>query len=213
MFSDSMEKLTSRLGGSQGRSGPVRKISPPTGICFFVFSLTLFVLHPYLLLCLDCLAFWLSYVFTTRTSMPLSGFEPATPASDRPQTLAYHRSATGIGRDSFPGPFSPWGVAIPTELPRPTTRILREVKITVFCCSAQRYHFTCSNVFHIGNRRKNNFVWFVAVTPRIHSVRHFLTEIGFCVSVLSEHYYFFRMFCCHILGRMFYFALLSDDET
>ena len=27
--------------------------------------------------------------------MPPAGFEPATPASDRPQTLALHRSATG----------------------------------------------------------------------------------------------------------------------
>ena len=29
--------------------------------------------------------------------MPLAGFEPATPAGDRPQTLALDRSATGIG--------------------------------------------------------------------------------------------------------------------
>ena len=30
--------------------------------------------------------------------MPPAGFEPAVPASDRPQTLALDRSATGIGR-------------------------------------------------------------------------------------------------------------------
>ena len=29
--------------------------------------------------------------------MPPAGFEPATPASDRPQTLSLDRSATGIG--------------------------------------------------------------------------------------------------------------------
>ena len=29
--------------------------------------------------------------------MPSAGFEPATPASDRPQTFALDRSATGIG--------------------------------------------------------------------------------------------------------------------
>ena len=31
---------------------------------------------------------------TTQTFMPPSGFEPATPASDRPQILALNRSAT-----------------------------------------------------------------------------------------------------------------------
>ena len=36
---------------------------------------------------------------TAQTSMPPAGFEPATPASDRPQTLAFDRSATGIGMD------------------------------------------------------------------------------------------------------------------
>ena len=30
--------------------------------------------------------------------MPLAGFEPAIPASDRPQTLTLDRSATGIGQ-------------------------------------------------------------------------------------------------------------------
>ena len=32
--------------------------------------------------------------------MPPAGFEPATPGSDRPQTLALDRSATGIGASS-----------------------------------------------------------------------------------------------------------------
>jgi hypothetical protein len=32
------------------------------------------------------------------TSMPAAGFEPAIPASERPQTHAFDRAATGIGR-------------------------------------------------------------------------------------------------------------------
>ena len=36
-----------------------------------------------------------------------AGFESASPASDRPQTLALDRSATDIGKDSIPGPSSP----------------------------------------------------------------------------------------------------------
>jgi hypothetical protein len=34
----------------------------------------------------------------TQTSMPLSGFGPAIPASDEPQTHAWDRAAAGIGR-------------------------------------------------------------------------------------------------------------------
>jgi hypothetical protein len=34
------------------------------------------------------------------TSMPLAGFAPATPASERPQTHALDRAATGIGFNS-----------------------------------------------------------------------------------------------------------------
>jgi hypothetical protein len=39
---------------------------------------------------------------TTQTSMPPEGFEPAIPTSDRPQTLALDRSATGFGRIRTP---------------------------------------------------------------------------------------------------------------
>jgi hypothetical protein len=49
--------------------------------------------------------FYLQHV--TQTSMPPAEFKPATPASDRPQTLALDRSTTGISRDSIPGPSSP----------------------------------------------------------------------------------------------------------
>ena len=59
---------------------------------FFLFS----VLHLYYFFCPDCA--FCSYCAThpTQTSMPPAGFEPVTPASDRPQSLALDRSATGI---------------------------------------------------------------------------------------------------------------------
>ena len=57
------------------------------------------------------------------------GFEPATPASDRPQILALDLSATEIGKDSIPGPSSPWRVAIPTELSRYTHRVTASSKL------------------------------------------------------------------------------------
>ena len=102
----------------------------------FVLSCTLFILHTYLFLCLDCPAFchlsvctthntnshYSGGIFfllslcrfsvllcpdcpgfafctycTTQTSMPPAGLEPATPATDWPQTLALDRSATGNG--------------------------------------------------------------------------------------------------------------------
>ena len=62
---------------------------------------------------------------TTQISMLPAGFEPVTPASDRPQTLALDRSATGTGK-SIPGPFSPYPVAIPTELSRPLVIKMRQ---------------------------------------------------------------------------------------
>ena len=38
---------------------------------------------------------------TSQTSMPPARFEPATPASDRPQTLVLDRSATGIIKNNY----------------------------------------------------------------------------------------------------------------
>ena len=95
--------LCRRLGGPQGQSGRVRKISPLTVFflrsefrqCFF---------------CLDCLAFSLlcfTVQHTTQTSMLLAGFEPAIPATDRPQTLALDRSVTGIGPTGIRSPDRP----------------------------------------------------------------------------------------------------------
>jgi hypothetical protein len=67
---------------------------------------------------------WLSYILpfclylqnTILTSTPLVEFEPAIPASKRPQTLALDRSATGIG-----GIRSPDGPVRSESLSRPTT--------------------------------------------------------------------------------------------
>jgi hypothetical protein len=56
----------------------------------------LFLLHPYSCLCLHCPAFCLYLQHIKQTSMPPAEFEPATPASDRPQTLALDRSATEL---------------------------------------------------------------------------------------------------------------------
>jgi hypothetical protein len=39
--------------------------------------------------------------YKRETSMPPKGFEPAIPASERPQTHAFDRTATGIGRELF----------------------------------------------------------------------------------------------------------------
>ena len=95
---------------------PVRIVGPRVGMdgCeksrphrdyFCVFSCILFLLHPYLFLYFDCPAFCL-FVFTvqhtTQTSMPPAGFEPATPANDRPQTLTLDRSSTGLSRIRYP---------------------------------------------------------------------------------------------------------------
>jgi hypothetical protein len=65
---------------------------PPAGFIFVLCTLSV-LLYP------DCPGFaFFCYCIThtTQTSMPLPEFEPVTSASDRPQTLALDRSATGI---------------------------------------------------------------------------------------------------------------------
>ena len=62
-----------------------------------------FVLHFYFIyncfFCVDCFEFCLfCLLLLIQTFMTPTGFEPGTPASDRPQALAWNRSATGIGR-------------------------------------------------------------------------------------------------------------------
>ena len=117
------------LGGFQGRSGRVQKISPYRDFVVRLYS----VLHPYLCLCLECPAFCLfvfTYTHTTQTYMPHAEFQPATPASDQPQTLLLRPLGHGYQQhkhpcrrlDSIPGTSSPKSVAIPTELSRPILR-------------------------------------------------------------------------------------------
>ena len=77
--------------GSFGKKSPVTAL----GISFAVCTSSV------LLLCPNCPGFaFLSLLYNThnrQTSRPSAGFAPATPASDRRQTLALDRSATGIG--------------------------------------------------------------------------------------------------------------------
>ena len=96
------------------RSGRVQNIFPSPGFdprivqpiasrytdpffCSFYFNCTSLSWLSWLCL----LSFTLQH--TTQTSMPLAGFKPAIPASDRPQNLALDLSATVIGL-SYPGP-------------------------------------------------------------------------------------------------------------
>ena len=98
--------LYKSLRGSQGRSGQVRKISPPSGPFFLFYILLYSVCTSFWFLCFDCPAFCvLSLLYNTHNtaSMPPAAFELATPASDRSQILALDRSATGIGRIRSPG--------------------------------------------------------------------------------------------------------------
>jgi hypothetical protein len=84
---------------------------PPAGIFVLCTSSVL-------LLCPDCpgCAFCpYRATHTTRTSMPLAGFESAIPASDRPQTLALDRSATGIGTLLYLAKVKPAATVIKTR--------------------------------------------------------------------------------------------------
>ena len=69
---------------------------------FFLNSLVLFLYfirnYSFLLIVLAVPSV-LTVQHTTQTSMPPTGFEPAIPASDRPQTLALDLLATEIGSD------------------------------------------------------------------------------------------------------------------
>ena len=75
-----------------------------TGISFLYYL----VLYLYLIRTSFFVLIFLHFAFcpysqqTTQISMPPAGFDPATPASDRPQNLAFDRSANRIGRDSIP---------------------------------------------------------------------------------------------------------------
>ena len=73
-----------------------RKFRPTGNFLYSLVSCLYFILTWF---CLDYPAFWLYLQHSTQTSTPRTGFEHATPASDRPQTLALDRSAAGIGFD------------------------------------------------------------------------------------------------------------------
>jgi hypothetical protein len=97
-----------RLGRLQGRSGRVPKISPPPDFFFFFFFFCLSGVFPLWTIFVLFKSFRLSCHFafhitvlttnTTQTSMPPVRFEPTIPASERPQTHAFDRAATGIGK-------------------------------------------------------------------------------------------------------------------
>ena len=70
--------------------------SMPAARFFLVFSCTLYFIRASFFV-LIVLHFAFCLFFTTQTSVPLAGFEPATPACDRPQTLALDISAAGLG--------------------------------------------------------------------------------------------------------------------
>ena len=67
------------------------------GLIFFLYSVLLFLYFIrtcfFTLIVLRCLL----SLLTAQTSMFATGFEPATPARDRPQTRALDRKATGVG--------------------------------------------------------------------------------------------------------------------
>jgi hypothetical protein len=90
--------LYRRLGGPESRSGWVRKILFPPEFIFCALSVSLFPYCPGFAFGLYCTT------HATQTFMPLVVFEPAIPASDRLQTLALERSASGIGKIRSPDP-------------------------------------------------------------------------------------------------------------
>ena len=84
-------------------------ISSPPGLFFF--SLSVLYLYFFVLIVLAMPFVLYCTTHTTKISMPPAGFEPAIPASDRPQTLlVLDRSVTEMG-------------AKPTELSRPTQQL------------------------------------------------------------------------------------------
>jgi hypothetical protein len=98
--------LYRRLGGPQGRSGRLRKISPPP--VFFFVCPGFFPFDPFLY-CFKSFRPSCHFTFhatvltsnTTQTSMPPVGFEPTILVSERPKTHDLDRAATGIGDNNF----------------------------------------------------------------------------------------------------------------
>jgi hypothetical protein len=101
------KRLVTHCTGGCVAYGPVwtvRKISPPPGFFFLPFRgfspLIHFctVLYPFVLHVTFYVPCYRPYTTnTTQTSMPPAGFKPTIPVSERPQTHALDRTATGIG--------------------------------------------------------------------------------------------------------------------
>ena len=116
---------------------------------------------------LDCPAFCL--LLTTQTFMPPARFEPTTPSSDRPQTLALDRSATGMGRKfqrpnrkSNPRPFVLYcstSTNCDTAYPRLEPRTVRIVACRYTYCKGKRLikcgH--CTEIPHARHKRSGFF--------------------------------------------------------
>jgi hypothetical protein len=82
---ETLYQFCRRICGSQGPSRRMQKFFLYfIRTCFFVFIFPHF-------------AFCLYLQHTTQTFVPTAGFEAATPANERPQTLALDHSATEIG--------------------------------------------------------------------------------------------------------------------
>ena len=89
---------------------------------FFVFSCTLFVLHPYLFRCLDCPAFCLFVL--QHTNINAAGRIRTCNPSKRSAAYPRLRPLGHWNRqDSNPGSYKLQRVAIPTELSRPDIHV------------------------------------------------------------------------------------------
>jgi hypothetical protein len=120
--------LCRRLGGPQGRSGRVRKISPPPGFFFNLY--------------VSCASLFWYWTFNGRLyrivlhSVDFSSRKyPTASVGSEPAILG-----TRGQQDSIPGPSSPLPVAIPTEISRfPKYNLQDENLNTSFCplCTVQ----------------------------------------------------------------------------
>ena len=119
-----------RLGGPQGRSGRVQKISPQLGFFCVLFYSVLYFIHTWFFVSVALHFAFLTLFRTHNTNIHApTGFELAIPASQRPHAYALNRADTGIGFFLFdPRTSSSQLVAIPTALSRPTITRFKNVQ-------------------------------------------------------------------------------------
>jgi hypothetical protein len=99
--------LCRRLGGTQRMQ---KIVTSPDFFFHFLLccpSLLLTSRGSFTLIVLVCFVCLYCTTHTTQTSMPPAGFEPAIPASDRPQTFTEDRSATEIRKGFDPRAVEP----------------------------------------------------------------------------------------------------------